>query len=97
MKPKSKEKESAGNTPAFFKHIGAVRCTLWENKVGERTFFNINLVRRFRDGEEWRDSSTLNGIGDALAAIEELRQCVEFIHRREAELNAEDFDGENER
>lgn len=95
MKTKSKEKENTGTgkAPVFQNRIGGIRTTVWENQQSDgRIYFNINLVRRFKDGDDWRDSSTLNGVGDALASMEALRCCVEFIHQREAELNSDALD-----
>lgn len=94
MKTKSKEKENTGTAkaPVFQNRIGGIRATVWENQTDGRNYFNINLVRRFKDGDEWRDSSTLNSIADALSAMECLRCCVEFIHQREAELHSEALD-----
>jgi hypothetical protein len=95
MKTKSREKESTGTgkAPAFQNRIGGIRTTVWENQQPDgRIFFNINLVRRFRDGEEFRDSSTLNGVADGLAAIQGLRCAINFVQRREAEINSEALD-----
>ena len=94
MKTKSREKESTGTgkAPAFQTRIGGIRATVWENETDGRFYSNINLVRRFKDGDEWRDSSTLNGVADALSSMEALRCCVRFIQQREAELNSEALD-----
>ena len=93
MKTKNaKETSGTAKAPVFVKRIGGVRASVWENATDGRKYFNISLVRRFKDGEEWRDISTLNGTVDALAAIEALRCCVEFIHRREDELTSEALD-----
>lgn len=93
MKAKNgKESTGTAKAPVFVKRIGVVRASVWENQSDGRTYFNISLVRRFKDGEEWRDISTLNGNADAVAAIEALRCCVDFIHHREDEANAEALD-----
>ncbi len=94
MKTKSREKESTGTgkAPAYQNRIGGIRATVWENQTDGRTYHNINLVRRFKDGDEWRDSSTLNGVADALSSMEALRCCVEYIHRREAGIDSEALD-----
>ena len=91
MKTKGKEKEATGThrAPVFQKRIGSIRATVWENEVDGRSYFNINLVRRFKDGDEWRDTPTMNNSGDALAAIEALRRCIDFIDAREAEMTNE--------
>ena len=91
MKTKAKENDSTGanNAPVFQKRIGSIRATVWENNVEGRLYFNINLVRRFKDQNEWRDTPTLNNCGDALSAIEALRRCIDFIDARENEMAAE--------
>ncbi len=90
MKTKAKDNSTGGGkAPVFQKRIGAVRATVWENNVDGRSYFNINLARRFKDGDEWKDTPTLNNCGDALAAIEALRRCIDFIDARENELAAD--------
>ena len=100
MKAKTKATETetvaANRMPAYVKRIGSLRASVWEMKSDSRTYWNISLVRRFKQGgegnSEWKDTSTLNGSGDAVAAIEALRCCVDFINKREEQLNSESFE-----
>jgi len=83
MGTKTKDKENGNKSPSYVKRVGAVRGSVWKNENESRTYWNISLVRRFKDGEEWRDISTLNGTADAVAAREVLRCCVDYIHQQE--------------
>lgn len=84
MKTKNaKETTGSGKAPVFVKRIGSVRASVWENEADGRIYHNITLVRRYKDGDEWRDITTLNGAADAVIAIEALRCCLYFIHGQE--------------
>lgn len=69
--------------PSYMKRVGMLRGTVWENENEGRTYFNVNVVRRYRDGEEWKDGASINGIADIVAAIEVLECCKTYIHSRE--------------
>ena len=64
-----KTKQKNGNRPAYAKRIGNVRVTVWENENEGQTYFNSSLVRRYKDGDEWKESSNLNGLSDITAAV----------------------------
>ncbi len=80
----TKQTKTNGNKgPAFQKRIGSVRGSVWLNSSEGRTYFNTTLVRRFKDGDEWREVATYNGAVDVVAAQEVLKRCLQFIHEQE--------------
>ena len=81
MTTKAKSKENKG--PAFQKRVGAVRGSVWTNENDGRIYFNTSLVRRYKDGDEWKEVSTFNSSADIVAAQEVLRCCLQFIHKQE--------------
>ena len=83
------DKEQKTNSPAFVKRIGNVKCTVFENEAESgRVYSNISVVRRYRASDgEFHDTAVLNGSGDALAAIEGMRCCIDFVNKREAGRN----------
>lgn len=84
MKMAAKQTKANGNKgPAYQKRIGGVRGSVWLNQNDGRTYFNTTLVRRYKDGEEWKEVSTFNGAADVVAAQEVLRCCLQFIHEQE--------------
>ncbi len=80
--------DKRGTRPVYAKKIGAVKMAVWENQSDEgRVFFNVTIGRVFRDGEEWKETNSMNGLADLAALKEGLIYVGEFISRREDELN----------
>ena len=38
--------------------MGRVRAAIWENDTQNGTRYNVTLSRLYRDGEQWKDSSS---------------------------------------
>lgn len=70
--------------------IGLVSASIFANEVdgegGKRTILNVNLQRRYRDGETWK-SSTSFGLADLPVALRVLQLAQEFVEEREAEVS----------
>lgn len=92
MKKKEAEKRDSSQRPAFTKRIGTVKVAVFENAAESgRVYSNISVIRRYRASDgEWHDSNVLNGVGDALAAIEGIRCAIDFVNARETESNDSD-------
>lgn len=88
-------KNKNSNRPVYAKRIGNIRVTVWENRNEEQIYFNASVVRRYRDGDEWKETSNLNGLGDITAALFALQSAARFIsdredaHAQETESNEE--------
>lgn len=90
-----KNKKTNGNRPAYAKRVGNIRVTVWENQNEGQTFFNTSVVRRYRDGEEWKETSALNGLSDISAALFALDAAARYISQREDD-NAQQSDESGE-
>lgn len=45
--------------PAHEIRLGRIRATIWANNGDKRAvWFNVSLTRLYKDGEQWKDSST---------------------------------------
>ncbi len=45
--------------PAHEIRLGRIRATIWANNSDNRNvWFNVSLTRLYKDGEQWKDSST---------------------------------------
>lgn len=53
------------NTPAQKFIIGNITATIWENTSNDRTFYTVDLQRRYKDGNEWKNVTSFNS-GDLL-------------------------------
>ncbi len=39
--------------------VGPVTASIWENKTDKATFYNVTFERRYKDGDEWKNSHWL--------------------------------------
>jgi hypothetical protein len=56
--PTFKEDEMENNKPAHEVRIGMIRATLWANETEHGTRYNVTPSRLYKDGEQWKDSSS---------------------------------------
>jgi len=81
--------------PAFEQRFHAIRVSVWENTDGNgRTFFNTSVVRRYQQGQEWKETNQLTGPGDVVLAIEGLKRALDFVQQQEASARGQDDSGE---
>ena len=66
------------NQPSAKFRIGAVTATVWENGEKGNTFFTVNLTRSYKDGDEWKNSDSMN-YGDLLNAAKVLERAESWI------------------
>ncbi len=78
----------ASKTPEKTFRIGLVSASVFVNEVdgegGKRTLRNVNLQRRYRDGDSWK-SATSFGLADLPAAIRVLQLAQHHVEQHEAE------------
>ena len=69
--------------------IGYVSASIFVNEIktegGTRTVRNVNLQRRYKDGDEWKSASSF-GLGDLPCALRVLQLALEHIETVEAEV-----------
>ena len=44
--------------PAHEIRLGRVKATIWENETDQGTRHNVTVSRLYRDGDEWKQSSS---------------------------------------
>lgn len=80
----------ASNAPEKTFRIGLVSASVFVNEIdgdnGKRTIRNVNLQRRYRDGDSWK-SSTSFGLADIPVALRVLQLAQEYVEEREAEVS----------
>lgn len=57
-KSRSRDKQQTKKRPVEEFRIGRVRAAIWENETENGTFYNVTLSRLYKDGNEWKDSSS---------------------------------------
>ena len=69
--------------------IGSVSASVFVNEIksdnGKREIRNVNLQRRYRDGDEWKTSSSF-GLGDMPQAVAVLEIAMKHVAEQEAEV-----------
>lgn len=76
--------------PAFEARLNHVRVSVWRNSGDNGEWFNTVITRRYRDGEEWKDSNAFNGLGDIALVSEAVRLARVFIARQELGLDSDE-------
>lgn len=84
-----KKKEETAKAPIYSSTIGNVRASVWSNENEGRAYYNITLGRRYRDGEKWAFSNSLNGPGDVVHAIHALGQVLDAIAENDNQTSEE--------
>jgi O-acetyl-ADP-ribose deacetylase (regulator of RNase III) len=83
MTKKAEKEKGKENSPVFSKRLGAISATVFENQTDERTYFNIQVTRRYKASDgAWHDSSVLNGEADVTHLIEVLSCTNRFLQER---------------
>lgn len=54
---KSKPKE-AKNRPVHEVRFGRIRAAIWQNETENGTRHNVTITRLYKDGDDWKDSTS---------------------------------------
>lgn len=65
--------------PVFEQRFNHIRLTIWENQNKGQSWFNVVITRRFKDGDEWKESSSFSGLGDLALVSAAVRSAEEFL------------------
>ena len=86
----AKQQETKAPERTF--RLGLVSASVWVNVVkgenGNREVRNVNLQRRYKDGDDWKSSTTF-GLADLPNAIRALQLAQQHVET--AEMNGEPF------
>lgn len=50
--------EPAKQRPAHEIRLGRIKATIWANQNDNGTWYNVTLSRSYKDGDEWKSSSS---------------------------------------
>jgi hypothetical protein len=50
--------QTAKQKPVHEVRLGRIKATIWANQNSNGTWYNVTLSRSYRDGEEWKSSSS---------------------------------------
>jgi hypothetical protein len=76
--------------PAHEVRLGAIKATIWRNDTGNSVRFNTTFARLYRDGTEWKNTSSF-GRDDLLVVAKVADQAHSWIsEQRQEESSAEE-------
>ena len=73
-----------GNKPVFERRLGNTRLVIFENQNNGRTYHNVSLSRSYKDGDEWRETNTFNGLHDLALLKELISQGTQYLAEHES-------------
>ncbi len=74
--------------------MGCVRAAIWENETQNGTRYNVTFSRLYRDGEQWKDSSSY-GRDDLLLLAKVADQVHTWIYRQSQSQSRPEGQDEN--
>jgi len=78
--------EKENNKPMFERRLGHCRVAVWENQTSEgRKWFNVAITRRYKSGDDWKETATFNGLGDLALVSECVSLAKSWIASREGQ------------
>ena len=48
------------NKPVHKIRIGNITASIWANEGQKGTFYNVTINRSYKDGDQWKDTNSLN-------------------------------------
>jgi hypothetical protein len=72
-------KKTESPKPCFEQRYNHIRLTVWENVSKGQSYFNVVITRRYRDGDDWKESSSFSGLGDLALVAAAVKSAEEFL------------------
>jgi hypothetical protein len=76
------------NRPVHEIRMGRIRAAIWENETPNGTRHNVTLSRLYKDGDDWRDSTSFGR--DDLPLVAKVADMVHSWIYRESSSQAPD-------
>ena len=67
--------------PAHEVRIGAIKAVIWDNSTPKGTRYNVTLARLYKDGDQWKESTSF-GRDDLLLVAKVVDQAHSWIHEQ---------------
>ena len=79
QKPPAAAPENGKQRPAHEIRLGRIKATIWANQNDNGTRFNVVLSRNYKDGDEWKSSSSF-GRDELLTVAKVADMANSWIH-----------------
>lgn len=70
---------NTANKPAHEIRYGQVKAVIWKNQTAHGHMFNVTFARIYKDGDEWKESSSF-GSDDLLVLAKAADDAHTWIH-----------------
>lgn len=87
--------EASKQRPAHEVRLGRIKAAIWANQGDNGTWYNVTLSRNYRDGDEWK-SSTSFGRDELLTVAKVADLANSWIHGQAQQSPATNGDGVRE-
>lgn len=67
--------------PVYKVRLGRITASVWANEGSKGRFHNVTLVRSYKDGDEWKESTSF-GRDDLLLVGKAVDQCHTWIYEQ---------------
>jgi len=57
---------------------GALQVSIWKNESENGSFYSTKIVRRYKDGEDWKDANSFSG-SDILKVVNLMQKAYDVI------------------
>src|SRR4051794_36592147 len=66
------------NKPIHTVRHRSIKATIWKNKTEKGFLYNVTITRSYKDGEQWRDTSSI-GFDDLMNVAKLMSDAHSFI------------------
>ena len=82
---------ASSNKPSHVVRYGGVKAVVWQNQTSNGPMYNVTVARTYRDGEEWKESSSF-GSDELLTLAKALNDAHSWIFEQRARDKQEHSD-----
>jgi len=86
--------ENGKQRPVHEVRLGRIKATIWANQSDNGTWYNVTVSRSYKDGDEWKSSSSF-GRDELLTAAKAADLANTWIHNQ-SQAPAGNGDGTHE-
>jgi hypothetical protein len=95
-KAKGKRKMTKTETtkPVLEHRFNHIKLAVWANVNKGQTWHNVVVTRRFREGDEWKESSSFSGLGDLALVSAAVKLAEEYLRAKALENQSQGDDAD---
>ncbi len=91
MAKKTDTQSGDSKHPCWEVRLNSIRVSVWRNSGESGEWFNTVITRRYKDGEEWKETNALNGLADLALVLEGARLARDYIADQHRAMQHEEY------